>query len=273
MFKPDQGILSYLKMQGRSIDLPIDVLRQFQEFEKVLDAGLKSYEGKDPAVTYAMQSFTKVEMFGMILISSDEFPAVRRAHDELMRLFKKDGAFGDGISLMSWLLFNFPATAGGEPLAREVLRRTPTLNDDIGPFVEEALGSRLGLYEVLKNSRNECRLKELITANLVTLNQSLGGMERGTVALCRVISIGAGKWIFGDAPGFPASKKSTLEGMIRDKMSLYFWDKSAVTSYETMMRLAGPYWFSIMAVDYDGDILNADHYLYYYGRKHSGQQQ
>ena len=43
---------------------------------------------------------------------------------------------------------------------------------------------------------------------------------------------------------FRRQKKSTLEGMIREKMSLYFWDKSAVTSYEPIMRLAGPYWFS-----------------------------
>ena len=266
MIKPGQGILKYLKEQGRSIDLPLDALRQFQEFEKVLNAALKSYEGKDPAITYAMQSYTKVEMIAIALMTSGEFPAVLRAHDELMRLFKKDGAFKDGITLMSWLLFNFPATRDGTPLAREVLRRTPALTDDIGPFVEEALRSRFGLYEVLKEGRNECHLKELITGKLITLNQSLGSMGRGAVALCRIITIGGNNWIFGDAPGFPASRKSTIAGMVKDKMSLYFWDANEVKSYETMMRLAGPYWFSIMASDYQGGILNADRYLRYYGR-------
>jgi hypothetical protein len=31
-----------------------------------------------------------------------------------------------------------------------------------------------------------------------------------------------------------------------------------------MMRIAGPYWFSIVAQEYRGDIFNPDHYLRYY---------
>src|SRR6266446_10694912 len=69
MFKPWQGILSYLKQVGRGVDLPLDALRPFQEFEKALVAGLESYEGRDPAITYGMQSFTKIEMFGIALMT------------------------------------------------------------------------------------------------------------------------------------------------------------------------------------------------------------
>jgi hypothetical protein len=263
MFKPGQGILSYLKQVGRGVDLPLDALRPFQEFEKALVAGLESYEGRDPAITYGMQSFTKIEMFGIALMTSDAFPAVRRCHAELMRLFKNDSTFDDGVSLMSWLLFNFPTTQGGVPLAQEIVARTPHLASDIVPFVEEGLRSRLGLYEVQKDGKDECRLKELFTGKAVTLNQSLGGAARGELALGRVMTIGGRNWTFGHAPGFPASRKAIVEDMVEQKMSMYFPDDNA-TSYETMMRLAGPYWFSIVAHDYRGDILHPDHYLQYY---------
>jgi hypothetical protein len=265
MFKPGQGILKHLKAQGRDIDLPLDVLRQFQEYEKALQAALESYEGRDPAITYAMQSFTKVEALGVALIMSDAFPAARRAHDDVMKRFNKDRAFDDGVTLMSWLLFNFPASAGGVPLAPEVLNQAPpTLAGDIGPFIEEALGSRLGLYEVIKDDHDHCRLKELFTGKAVTLAQTLGGMGRGSITLCRVMPIGERHWAFGNAPEFPSSKRSVIQNMVEEKMFIYFPEDNDVKSYQAMMRLAGPYWFSIVAQDHRGDILNPDHYRHYY---------
>ena len=41
--KPGEGILRYLKKTNGEIDLPLDVLRQFQEFEKSLIDSLDSY--------------------------------------------------------------------------------------------------------------------------------------------------------------------------------------------------------------------------------------
>ena len=57
--------------------------------------------------------------------------------------------------------------------------------------------------------------------------------------------------------------------MVKNKMSLFFPDKEVIVSYETMMRLAGPYWFSILGVDYTGDILNPDYYLKFYTKNPS----
>ncbi len=263
MFKPGQGILSYLKNNKGGIDLPLDVLRQFQEFEKILAASLDSYEGKPQEITYAMQSYTKLEMMAIALMMSEEFSAVRRCHDDIMKRYKKDGAFDDGVSLMSWVMFNFPATSEGRPIAHEVLARDPELAADIGHFVNEGINSRLGLYEIVKDSANQCHLKELFTGTTVKLDQSLGA-ARGELALCRVMTLLDKTFAFGHAPGFPAARKALVEDIVRNKMLLYFDSDDEKKSYETMMRLAGPYWFSIIAEDQQGDILNPDHFRLYY---------
>jgi hypothetical protein len=85
MCKPGQGILCSLKQAGRGVDLPLDALRQFQACEKALVAGLASYEGRDPAITYGMQSFTTIEMFGIALMTFEAFPAARRCRDAYHR--------------------------------------------------------------------------------------------------------------------------------------------------------------------------------------------
>ena len=52
--------------------------------------------------------------------------------------------------------------------------------------------------------------------------------------------------------------------MVREKMNLYFPSNDEIESYTTMMRLAGPYWFSVTSGDFDSDIINPDYYLKYY---------
>jgi hypothetical protein len=224
MFKPGQGILSHLKNKGRSpTDLPLNVLREFQEFEKVLAAGLKSYEGKDPAVTYGMQSFTKLEMLAVAMMMSDkEFVSARRCYEDIMRMFKNDDVFSDGISLMSWIIFNFPASLNGKSLGSEILERTPQLATIIGPFVEEGLRSRLGLYEVVKDGREACGLKELFTGRELVLNQTLGGIGNGSITLCRVMEIMGKNWVFGDTFEIPVSRRNIAYNMVKTKMSLYY---------------------------------------------------
>ena len=72
----NSGILQYLKSQGRPLsDLPLDVLRQFQEFEKSMTAALNSYDDRPEPIASGMRAFTKVEMLGVALILSGEYPA------------------------------------------------------------------------------------------------------------------------------------------------------------------------------------------------------
>ena len=44
MPKADTAILKYLKNEGRKTDLPLNVLRQFQEFEKSIYTEMNDYD-------------------------------------------------------------------------------------------------------------------------------------------------------------------------------------------------------------------------------------
>jgi hypothetical protein len=265
MLKPGQGIIGYLKDKGcNPSEIPLDVLRQFQEFEKGVHDAMKSYEGKDEAVTYGMQSYTIVEMLAISLIESGDYPAVKKCHNHLMKLFKNDGAFSDGISLMSWIIFNFPYSTEGRVLAEEIVSRD--IENRFSDFINAAINSRLGLYKVIDNSSNECILKEFCNNREIKLSHSLGGIPYGHVALCRVIKLFNKYYIFGHAPEICGSEHGLIKKMLKDKMSLFRNKNRSISEiYHTMMCLSGPYWFSIIAQNHAGDILDADYYKKYYG--------
>ena len=186
----------------------------------------------------------------------------------MISVFNSDSAFTDGVTLHSWFLFNFPITLGGQSIASEVLRKSPDFADELGPFVVEAIRSRLGLYEVVNGTPDSCVLKELLTDEKILLNQALE-TPPGNIALIRVMKISGKQYAFGDTNEFPAEHKATIQGMVSQKMTSFFPENSPRKSYETMMRLAGPYWFSIVANEYRGEILDPDHYLSYYKSGHS----
>lgn len=264
MPKANTAILKYLKDQGRKIDIPLNDLRQFQEFEKTVQAAMKSYDHLPPTVAFGMRSFHKIEMLGIALIMSGDYPAAQRCLDDVMKRFNSDSAFTDGVTLLAWVLFNFPIRPNGNTVASEVLRQSPDLAAELSLFVDALNRSRLGLYEVIHDARETCKIKELFTGTEVTLNQTLGGVKRGNIAVVRVIKLMDQYWSFGDTNEFPAERRTTIENMVADKMDVYFPAKHPAKSYELMMRLAGPYWFSVVAHDFDSDILNTDHYLSYY---------
>ena len=95
-------------------------------------------------------------------------------------------------------------------------------------------------------------------------NQTLGGAGPGAVCLVRVFNLEGKNYIFGDPIEWPANQKVALRDMVEAKMSLYFPNKDIIQSYETMMRIAGPYWFSIIGSDYTADILNPDYCFKFY---------
>ncbi len=263
MRKPTPTILKFLADQGRQGSLPLNVLREFQEFEKLVHIQDKEFDLLPPPVAYGMRCFSKIEMLGMALATSGEFKAADKCLNFIMKEFNDDSAFSDGVTLLAWFLFNFPTKPGGKSLASEVLSRSPELSDELKPFIEEANLSRLGLYEMARSSKDSCVLKELFTGREVQLNHSLA-TPLGNIALLRVMRIMDKQWVFGDQNEFPAERKSTILGMVSQKMAMCFPDDNPVKSYEQMMRMAGPYWFSIVANDYQGDIIDADYVLDFY---------
>jgi hypothetical protein len=265
--KTSTSILKYLNEEGRSGELPLNVLREFQEFEKGIAQEMKSYDELPSFAAYAMKSFTKIEMFCLALML-EKYPEVLNCHKDVMNLFGKDEAFDDGITVSSWIYFNFPVEKNGEAIASLALKQlTPEIASVISPFVTEMLNSRLGLYEVIYDRQESCQLKELFTGKEVILSQTLGGARRGAISLVRVFSVEGENYIFGHSSEWPANKKAQLLGMVEAKMSLYFPNKDIIKSYEAMMRIAGPYWFSIVGSDCEGDILNPDYCFKFY-KKH-----
>jgi len=255
-------IIKYFK--NLNLDLPLHVLRQFQEFNKSVDVAMESYDRLPEFVAYGMKCFTQIEILSLALMS-EKYPVVERCHTEIMKLFGEDVAFSDGVSVPFWILFNFPHLPGKETIAEIVLNNFhPEPAKYFTPFVTAAVSSRLGLYEVINDGSKTCHLRELVTGAKVKLDQSLGGVSRGTVELLRVVIIDGKTIIFGNSQEFPADKKDYLLNMIKAKMSIYYPNSDPVKSYEIMMRLAGPYWFSIAAKDYTGDILNPDFQHKYY---------
>ncbi len=267
------GIIEYLKKQGRSIeDIPFKDVREFQEFEKTFNAAIQSYDGRDNEIKYCMQSFTIVEALCMAIFMDKDsgFGAVDSCFKDIMKKFKNDDMFSDGITLMNWILFNFPTKQNGTPIVAEVLKDIQKSMPDLEPFILELLNSRLGMYEVKSDNigKNFCKIKELITGRELTLQQSLGGVPKSNLVLLRVITIDKKTFAFGgNIPEFPSSSKNEIQEMVSRKMMLYFPHINATESYELMMRFAGPYWFSIVARNYTADILNPDYFLTFYGKR------
>jgi hypothetical protein len=250
--------------ENNKLDLPLHVLRQFQEFEKALDAKFKFYNTLPAAPAYAMRNFSILEMMAIALVQTDENKSGKKCLDHLMRLFVKDSAFEDGITLMSWFLFNFPLSHGGESVASRVLKEYPALSRELSDFVIEGNKSRLGLYEMMRHDKNGCMVKELFTGKEYNLPGHPPVTPIGNILVVRIMNFLGDWYIFGDTNEFPADRKKEIMDMAFNKMSLYYPDSNPTVSYDSYMRLSGPYWFSIVARDYDGDVINADYYLRYY---------
>lgn len=63
--KTSPAILKFLKSEKRTNDLPLNVLRHFQEFEKYLNKTMQSYDNLPDFAAYSMRCFTQIEMFSM----------------------------------------------------------------------------------------------------------------------------------------------------------------------------------------------------------------
>ena len=258
-------ILKFLKEQGQSTSLPMNVLRQFQEFEKQLTKEMKFYDKTLPKFgAYCMKSFTTIELFCLSLMS-EKYPDAWNCNADLKKKFGHDIAFSDKTTVESWMYFNFPVGINGECIAALALKDLPNrIANELSPFVKAMSNSRFGLYEIIKDKKDSCQMKELFTKNEVFLNQTLGGAPKGALELVRVFSIREKNYAFGNSSEFPSDKKETIINMVREKMNLYFPSNDEIESYTTMMRLAGQYWFSVTSGDFDSDIINPDYYLKYY---------
>jgi len=260
--KPGEGILQHLKKEKGSVDLPLDVLRQFQEFEKSFMATLESYEGdgSDSLVSWAMQSFHKCEVLALAYAAQSDGASLKRCFDFITEKFSKDPAFEDGVTLNSWVFFDFTTQESGKPVASELMKAIPDLTDFISPMLE----SRLGLYEVLNNDQVLVRLKEVFTNKIIDLDQDLPEVRVGNMIIARAVSFHGNNIVFGDYAEFPAEVKEGLLDTVAGKIFSYYPEIDDMASaYQDLMKHAGPYWFSIIS-QVEGEIYNPDFYKSFY---------
>lgn len=258
--KPGEGILQYLKKTNGEIDLPLDVLRQFQEFEKSLIDSLDSYEDRDPLVKMVMQSFQKFEMLAIALMEECNLSSLKSCHSAIMGRFSKDPLFEDGLTLKTWIYFDFLTQETKAPVAKKVAEEVGHLKE----FINFILPTYLGLYEILQNDKEATKLNECLTGQKIDLDQELIGAKKGNLIVGRVVNFGGNQIVFGDYGEFPQNTKNTLLDMLLNKIFIFYPEiKDEKEAYYKFMKNAGPYWFSIIAQK-DGEILDPDHYLKFY---------
>lgn len=258
--KPGDGILQYLKNTKGKVDLPLNVLRQFQEFEKMLADDLDSYESQDPLVKRVMQSFQKFEILAIVLMEEEKLRSLKSCHNSIMERFSTDPLFEDGITLKTWIYFDFITQEINVPVAQKVAENADYLKE----FIEAISSSYLGLYEIGQNDKKATKLKEYVTGRKVNLDQELVGAKKGNLIVGRVVNLWGNQFVFGDYGEFPQHTKTSLIEMIDDKIFYYYPEiQNKKEAYFRFMKNSGPYWFSIIAQE-EGEIMAPDYYQKFY---------
>ena len=262
--RPKTGVLENLNSQGRKLSsLPHEFMQQVQSFEKVIEEEIRANDEQGGVIAAIQNSFLMVQILATAHSLDKKFLPLKKCIDDIVNRFGHDESFQDDILLFSWIYFNFPTTLGGKPIGYEIAQDRPELK----PFLDAALDSRLGIFEITKISTEECHLRELFTGKQWKLNHGLD-LRGDTMDRCLVIArpmhAFGEQYIFGDYFVFPSARRSAIEGSIREKMKTSFFHEDDVVSYETFMSLGAPYWFTIFAKNDKCGVLAADHYLQYY---------
>lgn len=219
-----------------------------------------------PGIADAIRSFRFFKLYGIACIVEDKFPALTRCWKDLDRLFMHDRAFGDDVFVPSWILMDFPCDAEGRTALDhfESFVATTEEPDRFREFIQAARGTRLGLYESVLRSTSAARFRELFTGRVVDVYPSIEPGSPGEIVLGRTFEADGQVYFWGDVKAFPAEARLSIEDMVTGKLAYFFApDATAAELYETFMKLAGPYWMSVVAANDALPILAPNHYLTY----------
>ncbi len=216
-------------------------------------------------VAEAIRAFRYLMFFGVACVAEDKYPPLTRCWRELESLFMRDPAFDDGVFVQSWILLDFPFGPERETALDYFAQ---FLNGIDGaerwrPFIDSARKSRLGLYQDVGRTKKAAKFRELFTGRELSVLPSVDEYDKGEIFLTRMLSAGNQIFMFGNPKGFPRDRKRQIEEMIMDKMFYFDPAPTPAATYETFMKLAGPYWMSCVTSDQDAPILDPDHYRVY----------
>ncbi len=247
--------------------MTFDELRVMKESHRLLTQEFKG----PPAIGRSIRAFRMLQLFGAACAVEGKHPALTRCTKELDALFGKDAAFAEGLFVPSWVLMNFPC-GPGELTALDhfesFLDGTSQL-ERVRPFIEAARASRLGLYQTVLRSTELARFRELFTDRVIDMTPQFDAGEPGEIVLGRLMVLDGQTYFWGGVKIFPPSALQMVQNMVLDKLLALDWVDYAQSgseltpSYEKFMRLAGPYWMSVVATNEELPVLDPDHYLSY----------
>ena len=245
--------------------LSFNELRNFKEFHEIINCHDLA-DDVPKSVKYAFQSFRYLYFFAVALIEEKKYPALNRCWNDLRERYSEDCIFQDGVAAESWIFFNFPLTRGGKTVLDVFEEVFLTNGEDMAhlrPFIDSAKKSRLGLYQETLSTSRTTKFRELFTDEVISTIRSVPDYRPGEIFLGRILEIGGDRFLFGDPSCFPADRKQSIIGMVTNKMAAYGTSDGLEEDYEQFMRLAGPYWMSVVSDDHDGEILMPDHWIRY----------
>lgn len=222
-----------------------------------------------PELGARVRAFRVLMMHALARVADGEARALERAWRELERYFGRDASFRLGYFVPSWLLLDFPSEPGGRTAAElyEDFARSAG-REDLAELVAELRATRLGVYQEVSTSPTAVRLRELYTEREIDVAATFEQGAPGELYLGRLVELGRAWHFWGEFSSFPAEARDKMVEMIGDKLSKLSADVAAENrpaAYERLMKLAGPYWMSIVGGDADMPILDPAHYESYLG--------
>jgi hypothetical protein len=255
--KPDGINWSALLANTKVVDL-----KAVRDMEKAHRA-LFEFEGP-PVIGQFVMLFRLTGLFGFFAMSEKRFPVLNRAWADLQWIL--DNPEADEFSVASWAFLDLPVTEDGRTVVEVFGAEIGPNHADVQKFVEVARLSRYGMYVDDGGTGRTHRLVEMFTKKRQTITRGVPA-DPGELFWTRIIDWGGMRFMLGDTRGFPAPNLHKVKDMIKVRLADPLWSTPGATTadaYERFMKLAGPYWFSILYSDDDDDpVLQPDHYLAY----------
>lgn len=251
--------------------LSLKELKNFKDFYGLIN--MEDMREAPPAVRYFYRSFRFLYFFAMILIDERKFPALNKCWDDLRSRYSHMEIFEDGVFLESWIFFDLPITEDGRTLLDEYeasMRDSEVLAES-QPFIQATRTSRFGLYQEILSTSKITKFKELFTNRVISTLRSVPEYNPYEIFLCRIIQFGEDQFLLGDPKCFPSDRRQALINMVTDRiLDLGYTDPEfdrhlpLEDLYGKFMKIAGPYWMSVVCEDHDAEILQPNHYKKYY---------
>lgn len=211
-----------------------------------------------------VRMFRMLGLFAHLAMHEKRFPILNRAWVDLQRILQNPAA--DEFSVASWVFLDLPVTGDGKTVADVFAAEMAQYNADASAFVQVTRNSRYGVYVDDGGTRRTHRLVELVTRKRVTVRRGIN-VDPGELVWTRIIDWNGVKFMLGDSRGWPPAHRDAVTDMLLKRLVVPAWltpGSPMVDAYERFMKLAGPYWLSMLYANNEADpVLEPLHYLSY----------